>query len=384
MIKIGIRNNLLYPLMFVIFLGARRLVKAILGKTINYQSPFLLAFLMFFAEFVIGGIYAFYLNRKKKKIEKSKVMGITLIKNENELKRHDSDLKIIILMILAAVIEFIGAIVRRYAIQEIDNRYDVDDEGEQINTRLRSFEIIISSLLSYLILSIKIYRHHIVTIIIIGICLICGVIIELFKNMKIIFQSILILITSTLSRAFLDIIEKHLFEKDFVNVFKITTFEGFIDTILILFSYFLKAPKDEIKDLFDLGGYKKPIACILLIIYGVLSFYKNIYRRYTLNEYSPMTRALAESIFDPIIIFCYYVDSGEYNNNDNNLYYTLFFLLSIIMVFCSLVYNEFLVLYFCNMEHDTYIEICKRAKEKDGTNTGYNNEEENMEKMNTY
>ena len=52
------------------------------------------------------------------------------------------------------------------------------------------------------------------------------------------------------------------------------------------------------------------------------------------------------------------------------------------MVFCSCVYNEFIVLYFCNMEHDTYIEISKRAKEKDETNTNYNNEEEN-EKMDT-
>ena len=166
MIKFGIRNNLLYPSMFVVFLGARRLVKAILEKTYGCQFPFLLAFLMFFAEFVIGGISAYYLNRKRKKNENSKVMGITLIKTEKELNRKDSDLKIILLMILAAVIEFIGAVTRRYAIKKLDGKiyYEDDedtsdngdesdevdgdderDEGEKINTRLRSFEIIISS-----------------------------------------------------------------------------------------------------------------------------------------------------------------------------------------------------------------------------------------------
>ena len=44
---------------------------------------------------------------------------------------------------------------------------DERDEGEKINTRLRSFEIIISSILSYFILHTKIYRHHYVTLVII-------------------------------------------------------------------------------------------------------------------------------------------------------------------------------------------------------------------------
>ena len=39
----------------------------------------------------------------------------------------------------------------------------------------------------------------------------------------------------------------------------------------------------------------------------------------------------------------------------------LSFILSIIMVLCSCVYNELLVLYCCGMEHETYIEVNKRA-----------------------
>ena len=378
MIKIGIRNNLLYPLLFVICLGARRIVKLILERIIDYEGPFLLAFLMFFFEFIFSGIFTFYIYRKKKK--KSKVIGITLIKNEKELNRKDSKCKIILLIFLAACIELIGAIDRRYLINKISKE---DEEADHINTRLRSFEILISSLLSYFILHIKIYKHHIVTLIIIGVSLICGLLIEIhIQKNNIIWETILILIISILSRVFLDIIEKYLFDKDFIDVYKITAFEGFIDTILILFSYISKSARDEINEL--INSNKIVFALILLIIYGFLSVFKNIYRRFTLNEYSPMTRALAESIFDPFIIIFDFIDHKKYNDEEGRICYTLFFIFSIIMVFCSCVYNEFLVLYFCDMEHDTYIEISKRAKEKEERNDYDNIEEEDKEKMGIY
>ena len=371
MIKFGIRNNLLYPILFVVFIGLRRIVKLVLEheELINFKSPFLLSLLMFFSEFVIGGITAIVLNKKKRK-SIFKIAGIELINNNNDLNRQDSDSKIIFLMILAAIIEFIGALSRRYAFKIIDKDDDKEDNlWEQINTRLRSFEIIVSSLLSYFILHIKIYKHHLVTLIIISVFLICALIIEIsIENFEIILKNFIILNISTFSRAFLDIIEKHLFDKDFVDAFKITSFEGFVDTIIISFFYIDPAPRDEIKELFELNRYKL-LAFILLILYGILSVYKNIYRRYTLNEYSPMTRALAESIFDPFIIIYKYIDSTNNDGRSNDLvYFILFLILSIIMVFCSCVYNELFVLYYCDMEKDTYIEINKRSRE---INEGY-------------
>jgi hypothetical protein len=371
MIKFGIRNNLLYPILFVVFIGLRRIVKLVLEheELINFKSPFLLSLLMFFSEFVIGGITAIVLNKKKRK-SISKIAGIELINNNNDLNRQDSDSKIIFLMILAAIIEFIGALSRRYAFKIIDKDDDKEDNlWEQINTRLRSFEIIVSSLLSYFILHIKIYKHHLVTLIIISVFLICALIIEIsIENFEIILKNFIILNISTFSRAFLDIIEKHLFDKDFVDAFKITSFEGFVDTIIISFFYIDPTPRDEIKELFELNRYKL-LAFILLILYGILSVYKNIYRRYTLNEYSPMTRALAESIFDPFIIIYKYIDSTNNDGRSNDLvYFILFLILSIIMVFCSCVYNELFVLYYCDMEKDTYIEINKRSRE---INEGY-------------
>ena len=35
---------------------------------------------------------------------------------------------------------------------------------------------------------------------------------------------------------------------------------------------------------------------------------------------------------------------------------------TIIMAFCSCVYNDFVVLYFCGLEHNTYLEIAERSR----------------------
>ena len=36
--------------------------------------------------------------------------------------------------------------------------------------------------------------------------------------------------------------------------------------------------------------------------------------------------------------------------------------MSFIIVICCLIYNEFIVLFFCNLEYNTHYEVSKRAK----------------------
>ena len=363
MIKIGVRNNLLYPSLFILSVFLRRMIKFILEfeKLINYKAPFLLSLLMFFFEFILGGIMSYLHNTKKIFKKPNKILGIKLIVNNEEIKRKNSITTIFLLILVAAIVAFIGALTRRYI---------ADYETTQITIRLRSFEILVSSILSYFLLNSKIERHHLFSLIIISICLLFGVIIEFvfIDAYKTVLIGLLILFVSTLTRAILDIIEKYLFDENFIDVFKLTSFEGFIDTVFCCIAYSFKEPRNEIKDLI----YKKiPIiitAIIILILYGLLSFFKNIYRRHTLIEYSPMTRALAESILDPLLIIFYYLLDSFYNvsKNDKNknkiiYHFIMILILSMIMVFCSLVYNDFFVLYFCDLEKETYVEVCKRS-----------------------
>jgi hypothetical protein len=175
--------------------------------------------------------------------------------------------------------------------------------------------------------------------------------------------SIGVTIVSGLARAFLDTIEKYLFEFDNLNPFKVMMLEGFINTILIICLYFF----DNSSIVSDLRKFQNLIYLIvLLILYFIFSALKNIYRVVTIKLYSPMTRALAESFLDPIIII-YSLISDLYSLKPNDKNWNFYFdyginiFLSIIMAFCSCVYNDFIVLYCCGLEYNTYLEVSKRC-----------------------
>ena len=61
MIKFGIRQNLFYPLMFISFIFARRIMKHLIENEDhnNFKCPFLLVLLMFVSEIIISVIIYF-------------------------------------------------------------------------------------------------------------------------------------------------------------------------------------------------------------------------------------------------------------------------------------------------------------------------------------
>ena len=75
-----------------------------------------------------------------------------------------------------------------------------------------------------------------------------------------------------------------------------------------------------------------------------------------------MTLILTETMMDPLFIIYYHFF-------ENDLYNIFWFIInaiiSFIMVFFGFVFNDFLVLYCCNLEHDTYYEISRRASKKE-------------------
>jgi len=135
-------------------------------------------------------------------------------------------------------------------------------------------------------------------------------------------------------------------------------FEGLINisfiSILILFDKYAHKEFEEVYK--NLNLY----FIILLFLYFILSGLKNIYRVATIKLYSPMTRALAEIFLDPFIcLYTLYRDS-EHDSNFWVFYGSNIFCL-IIMTFCSCIYNDFIVLYCCGLEYDTYSEVAKRS-----------------------
>ena len=68
-----------------------------------------------------------------------------------------------------------------------------------------------------------------------------------------------------------------------------------------------------------------------------------------------MARALTEALFDPFLM------AYKLIKFKNSGFYWINIICLVIMVFFSLIFNEFLILYCCGLEYNTHIEIAIRS-----------------------
>ena len=72
-----------------------------------------------------------------------------------------------------------------------------------------------------------------------------------------------------------------------------------------------------------------------------------------------MTRALAESVLDPIFITYDYFLKKSYKENFS---FIITLSCSIITILISCIYNEIFIFYCCELEYETHYEISIRSK----------------------
>jgi len=100
MIKIGLRNNLLYPFLLIIFTFLRRIFSVIISEILGFQSSLsFLAFLMIFSEFITGLVIYLYQTK------------IILYK---KMAYRDSKFKVYFLIFIATFFDFIEFILTSY------------------------------------------------------------------------------------------------------------------------------------------------------------------------------------------------------------------------------------------------------------------------------
>ena len=210
------------------------------------------------------------------------------------------------------------------------------------------------------ILAINLLEYN--YLIVIFIIIIFIIIIDLFLNNANFFKLYAYGIFSCSSRAFLDTTEKYLFEFDYLNPYKVLMLEGLIGCLLLPILFSFESTYKDIKDFYEEKEVWKLILLIILsLMYLCLSLFKNIYRVLTIKSYSPMTRALAESIIDPFVFIYLFKFKPNKEDENNNYYYIIIIIALLIITFLSFVYNDFIVLYCCGLEYDTHLEIQKRA-----------------------
>ena len=178
MIKIGIRNNLFYPLMLIINSTLRQILSILMDEVIEFDESLLLEIIMFLSEFLGGLILYIYhkiLLRNKKEINQ-KFMGIKLIIGKSDILHRDRCYKILFLIFTAGFFDFIQFSIETYFIQKFNG-----DLSKSLQIPLRS--IIITSCSAFLcifLLKFDFYKHQQYALFIILFCLIIEIISDVF------------------------------------------------------------------------------------------------------------------------------------------------------------------------------------------------------------
>lgn len=370
MIVIGIRKNLLYPLMLIFFTTIRTADSILMVKLIEYEGYLFLTIIMFLSEFILGLIiYLSHLNFLSKKKDTS-FMGLIFRQPPSELPSPDKKTKVYLLIFMATFFDFNVFLLETYYLP-LYNYYI----SQSFNIRVRSILTLCSALLCYFLLKIPIYKHQIFTLIIIFICLVIIITSDFYfqnNNIIIIIFGIIFNFVSYFFNSCLDVTEKYLLEYDYLNPFKIIMLEGIIGLILSSsFAIIVHAnPFQELKSIFkkrqNLNVFEKVLELIFyLVIYFASSGGRNIYRIITNKLYSPMTRTLTDCIIDPLLIIYYFFVEKDFQKNKDEGQNIYFFIINLVasfcIVFCSCVYNELFVLFCCKLEHNTHYEITRRA-----------------------
>ena len=369
LIKFALRPNLKYPFQLIIWHLLRKLETILISYLFNFGDSLVYIPLMFIGEFLSGLIFYNYQNKffKKEKEKESKEISDTLLHNEIILSYPDSDRKIKILIASAAYFDWIQFIIWLVTVPKY--KY----VSNSIVSRLSGILAISSAFFYSYVIKIKIFKHHKFSLAIIGICTIIVIITEFFFQEINIFFSywnfIMVFLLSILSQvlnAFLDSIEKYLFEYDYVNPFYALMYEGIYGFFMTFFYFTIPDYLDDIKKVYKTYSAGELILfTFLLLLYIVLCGGRNIFRVITTKIYSPMTRGLTDYFINPIYyIYDYslgndFIKQGEKDFN----YFLINLIISLIISFCGCVYNEFIVLFCCGLERNTHDQISIRASE---------------------
>ena len=367
MIKFALRKNLIYPFQLLLWSSVRDVEIFLIEYFFGYKDPIFYSLLMFFGEFLGGLIFYLYYKKitqtKSKKAKSSFVYNLGFIRAKKG-EVIDGKIKINILLFFAAFLDLLIFVIFLH--------YDyLTLISYSLEQRLRGIFTIYLAIFYYYLLKFPIYKHHIFSLVIIGICTLIIIITEiLFIEFDIFLTHtkfiviLLILFFILFIGSLCFTIEKYLMEFDQLSPFFIIMMEGIYGTILSSiinkffgsFNYIIKFNK-------NLSTFNFIILICSFSLFIFLSGGKNLFSLATTKIYSPMVSTFMDYILNPIyiIIYFFYGDDFLYKGKSNYIYFIINLIISLIITFCGFVYNEFLILFFCGLERDTHNQVALRA-----------------------
>ena len=365
-IKFASRPNMKYLVHLIIWSFIRHILVDIISEFLHFDLYLIYSFLMFLGEFIFGLILYLYQKKyflKKNNVENAKFMGIELISNIR-FQINDSKYKILFLIIFTSFFDFLEISI----VIELGTK--IKKCSRTIDDRLGGTLIIFESIIYRYVLKLPIFRHQIFSILIIFMCLIITIATEFYyqdisiflpKGKFVLFMALLCI--NQFFNSLLDLIEKYLFEYDYFNPFKMLLLEGFVGLFFSLSYYFYKSPISYFIKYYNQHQDKLPYLIICLVLYIILSGIENTFRIVVNKIYSPMAATVSEYILNPIYIICSLFLNDDFisNRKTNYFYFAINLFLSAIISFSACIYNEFVILFFCRLQHETYQQISYRA-----------------------
>ena len=178
-------------------------------------------------------------------------MRIELVRAPSNISPIDSKIKIFFLLFFETYVDFAENILSAYYIPDKFSRI-----SKSLEWRLKSIIICVSGIFGFCILKIHIFKHQILSMIIILICLIITLITEIIEYYKennqddrlfyIIYVLFLLIINQSFTSGF-DIIEKYLLDFDFINPFKLLMIKGIIGFFITLLFCIYQDPFEQMK-----------------------------------------------------------------------------------------------------------------------------------------
>ena len=369
LIKFALRHNLIYPLLLIICQFIRQEVVIILAKSFEFGSSLAYIPLAFSGEF-LGGLLFYLLQKlsfKRKRAEKDHYfMSIKLIqdKAKSGLTPADNYLKIAFLIFVTTFIDLAQFIYWAITIPKFQN----------VSTTLTQRSIGLSTIavaMYYIyLLKLSIYKHQIFSLIVIGICLVIILGSEflfqkydIFLSIGEFFIALGLIIFKHICAPLVDLLEKYLFEYDYMNPFLLLMFEGLIGVVISCLSFLNPNYFDDFILVFKKNnGWDIVLFIFLIILYIIFSALRNALKMITTKIYSPMIRNLTDNVLTPLyFVVNFFVGSDLQYEKRNYLYFTINLILSLIILFSSFIYSEFIVLFCCGLETNTHDQISKRA-----------------------
>lgn len=325
------------------------------------NHPLIFTIIMFLSECLAGTVEIVFccINHSKQNAQ---------VKILKEKPLSFSSFKVFLLICLSSFIDLICYTVISFlcSLEQV--------QTQNIQSEMRITPIFFMSLLSWKIFYLEIYKHHIISICIVGIGFILICINRLLKldNLLVIF---IVFIIVHIVYSVKQINDKYIMDKMYISPFFLLLYQGICGSVFSIICIFISysipcnenwglCEGEKFEDFTELinifGDNIDVIPFLFFLLFG--STFVNVFLMLIKKYLTPTHRSIADS-FNAFFVWAstFTYDQGWGNKWDSMNFLDIFGYL-LIIIGC-LIYNEIIIIHFFNLDRDTKSEIIERALE---------------------